>query len=226
MVATNATATIARPTRLITDPVGAAITDARSRWTMAAIRVIVHKSGGLAKKEGGAEAPPLVGRRLLRGGNGDVLDGGPGAALVLLDLQGRGRRVTRRVEGVGPGEAREVGSLGHLVDDLLPGRHVAAVGVDRAPDGVDQDGGAVVAGEGVGRGVARVRVRLLVGGDGRRGAGVRVGVRNALGGVHVVVAHRRAGVLDALPVADAVRAEVVRVGREDALALLARDAAV
>src|SRR5438445_7709785 len=42
----------------------------------------------------------------------------------------------------------------------------------------------------------------------------------------MVVAHRRAGVLDALTVADAVRAEVIRVGVEDALALLARDAAV
>src|SRR5207245_10980911 len=110
-------------------------------------------------------------------------------------------------------------------DDLLAGRHVAAGRVDRSADRVQEDLGAVVAREGVGREVfLRRELRLEVV---DQGLVVRVLCRFGRGGGEVQVGVCVVtGVGDAVGGADAVWAEVRDVRREDALHLRARDAAV
>src|SRR5438445_3471804 len=131
----------------------------------------------------------------------------PVATLVLVERHGRGRRVAVLVEAVGAGGELEGLRVLDRLDDLLAGRHLAARRVDRATDRVEEDLRAVVAWERVRPEVFLLREPLL---EVRDELVVRLVLRGLGGGIGEV--HVRGGVvacvLDALRVADAIRAEV------------------
>src|SRR3977135_122972 len=110
------------------------------------------------KKEGASRPPPYF-FRFTESGLCALLElshESPRATLDLLQLQGRGGRVAVRVERDHAGQTLVVGGLAKRVDNLLPARHVAVVGVDRAADRVDDQSTAVLSGERVGARSGRV----------------------------------------------------------------------
>src|SRR5450759_341073 len=129
-------------------------------------------------KEGALPPPPYFFRLTESGLLLELSDERPCPALDLLQLQRRVRGVAVGVERVGACQALEAGGLGDRGDDLSTGRRIAVVGVDRAADRVNQDGGAVVSGVRVGADVGRSGVRRRVGRHDGGGGGVLGGVRH------------------------------------------------